>query len=164
MAAVPSTHALGRMIELGDLPRQRDGTGSDSLLLVLFKSIGAATDTTLRNSVTYADLLTAGAVACDFTNYSPKVLGPADRTIGYGTGTAPNYTTPFKSTLTIAQQTWDPAGGAVNNSPVRAALLYRDDPSTALGSCRVLGLCDTSGTAAGGTYSITFGVMTDQAT
>jgi hypothetical protein len=159
VAALPTTHSLGRFVELGELPRQRDGLGTDNLLLVLFKSVGGATDTTIRNCATYADLLTAGLVVCDFTGYAAKVLGPADRTIGTVTGSSP-----YKNTVTVAQQTWNPAGGAVNNNPVKSALLYRPDPSTAIGLCRVLGTCDASGAASGGTYSHTFGVMTDQAT
>lgn len=161
MAAVPSTSALGRFIELADLPRQRDGLGSDSLRLVLLKSVGGATDATLRNCVTFADLTAAGAVECDFSGYSAggKALGPVDRTITPVTGSSP-----YKNQLSIAQQTWNPAGGVTNNSPVKAVLLYRPDSSTPINSCRVLGLCDTSGSASGGTYSVTFGVMTDQAT
>lgn len=161
MAAVPTTYGLGRFIELGDLPLQRDGLGTDNLRLVLAKSVGSATDAILRNCATYQDLLNAGWVECDFTGYTVggKILGPADRTIAYVTGSSP-----YKASLTIAQQTWNPAGGAVNNTPVRSALLYRATTSTPLSACRVLGLCDTSGTAGGGTYSHTFGVMTDQAT
>lgn len=160
MAAVPSTKALGCFIELGALPLQRDGAGTDNLRLVLAKSVGSATDTTLRNCATYADLVTAGWVEADFSGYSTggKLLGPADRTIGYVTTSSP-----YKATLTISQQTWNPAGGAVNNTPVRAALLYQRTTSTPLSACRVLGLCDTTGSAAGGIYSHTFGVMTDQA-
>lgn len=161
MAAVSSTHCLGCFVELGALPLQRDGRGSDSLRLVLAKSVTGATDATLRNCTTYADLVTAGWVECDFSGYTAggKALGPADRTLGYVTGSSP-----YKATLTVAQQTWNPAGGVTNNTPVRSALLYRDDPSTPIASCRVLGLCDTSGAASGGSYSHTFGVMTDQAT
>lgn len=160
MASVPCTYALGRIIELGDLPRTRDGLGSDSLLLALFKSLGAATDTTLRNCATYAAMLTEGAVECDFTNYAVKVLGPADRTIGYVTASSP-----YKATLTINQQMWNPAGGAVNNTAiVKSVLLYRPTTATPIGSCLPLGICDASGGATGGTYSHTFGVLTDQAT
>lgn len=167
MAAVPSTSALGRWAELGELPRQRDALGSDSMRLVLAKSVTGATDTALRNAVTYADLVTAGWIECDFSGYTAggKALGPADRTVTYGTGAGPNYTTPFKTILTIAAQTWNPAGGVTNNTPVKAALLYRPDPTTAITACRVLGTCDTSGNAAsGGTFTCTFSIMTSQAT
>ena len=160
MAALPCTNTgLGRFIELGSLPRQRDGLGTDNLILALFKGVGGATDTTLRNCATYAAMLTAGAVACDFTGYAPKVLGPADCTVSYVTGSSP-----YKAILTVAAQTWNPAGGATNNSPVKSVLLYRNDPATPIGSCLPLGICDCSGSASGGTYTHTFGAMTSQAT
>lgn len=161
MAALPCTvTGLGRMIELGELPRQRDGLGTDHLILALFKSVGAATDTTLRNCVDYASMLTAGAVACDFSGYAPKVLGPADRDITYVT-VGPT----FKAILTIDPQVWNPAGGITNNTPVKGVLLYRPDPATPIGSCRPLGIDDCSGgSAAGGTYTHTFSVSTSSAT
>lgn len=159
--SVPCTVALGRFIELGELPRQRDGLGTDNLVLCLAKSIGAATDTILRNCTTYGAMVTAGWVECDFTNYAPKILGTADRTITITTGSSP-----YKNALSLnATQVWNPAGGAVNNSSiVRAVLLYRPTTGTALSLCKPLGLDTTTGGATGGTYSHAFGVLTDQAT
>jgi len=160
--SVPCTAALGRMVELGDLPRQRDGLGVDHLLLVLLKDIGAATDATLRNCLTFGAMVTLGAVEADFTNYGGgKVLGPADKTTSLFTASSP-----YKGILTIpATQVWNPAGGATNNTAiVRAVLLYRPTTGTPKSSCVPLGLDTTAGGATGGTFSHAFGTLTDQAT
>jgi hypothetical protein len=160
--SVPCTSALGRFVELGDLPRQRDVLGTDNLLLVLLKSIGASTDTILRNCATFGAMLAAGAVEADFTNYNGgKVLGPADKTTTLFTASSP-----YKGILTIpATQVWNPAGGATNNAAiVRAVLLYRPTTGTAKNACMPLGLDTTTGGATGGTFSHAFGVLTDQAT
>lgn len=159
MASLVCTTSLGRFIELGELPRQRDGLGTDNLIMVLAKSVGAATDTILRNCTTYGAMITAGLVECDFTNYAPKILGTSDRTITTVTGSSP-----YKGTLTIpAAQVWNPAGGAVNNSAiVKSVLLYRPTTGTALSLCRPLGFCDAAGGATGGSYTHTFGTLTDQ--
>lgn len=160
--SVPCTSALGRFVELGDLPRQRDGLGTDNLWLVLLKDVSATTDTILRNCATFGAMITAGAVEADFTNYGGgKVLGPSDKTTSLVTGSSP-----YKGILTInATQVWNPAGGATNNAAiVRAVLLYRPTTGTPKNSCMPLGLDTTTGGATGGSFSHAFGVLTDQAT
>lgn len=155
MASVPNTYALGCFIEKGKLA----DAGVGNLVLVLFKSIGSATDTILRNCQTLPAMFTAGAVRCDFSSYADKILGAADVTISYVTGSSP-----YKAILTPATQVWNPAGGAVNNSPVKSALLYRANVSDPESAWFPLGTCDASGTAGGGSYTHTFAPMTDQAT
>lgn len=162
MASVPATQCgLGRFVELGELPRLRDGLGTDALAVCLAKSVGAATDTTLRNCTTWGAMVTAGLVEADFTGYAPKVLGTADRTITYVTASSP-----FKATLTLnANQVWNPAGGATNNAAiVKGVLLYRPTTGTAQSLWRPLGFCDATGGATGGTYTLTFSPLTAQAT
>ena len=162
MASVPATQCgLGRLIELGELPRLRDGLGTDALLVCLAQSVGAATDTILRNCATWGAMVTAGLVEATFSGYAPKVLGTADRTITYVTASSP-----FKATLTLAaNQVWNPAGGATNNAAiVKGILLYRPTAATAQSLWRPLGFCDTTGGATGGTYTLTFSPLTAQAT
>jgi len=163
VTAVPCTYALGRLIELGNLPRQRDGLGTDNLLMVPAKSIGSATDAILRNCRTWADLLAAGVQECNFTGYTAggKVLGPSDVSTGYVTGSSP-----YKAQLSIpTPQLWNPAGGAVNNLAIpKVFLLYRPTPSTLIGSCLHLGMNDAAGGASGTSFSHTFGTLTSQAT
>ena len=162
MASVPCTvTGLGRLLELGDLPRQRDGLGTDSLILCLAQSIGAATDAILRNCTTYGAMITAGWVEATFSNWAPKILGPSDRTITYVTASSP-----YSASLAIpAAQVWNPAGGAVNNNAiVKSVLLYQNAPGVPLSSCVPLGICDATGGATGGSYTHTFGTLTSQAT
>lgn len=161
MASLPSTtHGCGRFIELGQLPRQRDGLGTDNVILVLAQSIGSATDTILRNCDTFAALVTAGVVEANFTNYGEIVLGPTAITISYVTTSSP-----YSASLSIATQTWNPAGGAINNNAiVKSFLLYRPTPTTPTASCYHLGMCDAAGGATGGSYTHTFGTLTSQAT
>ena len=159
--SVPCTAALGRFCELGSLPRQRDGLGTDNLVMCLASSIGSATDTILRNCTTYGAMVTAGWVECTFTNYTAKVLGPSDLTVTSNTASSPYY----NQLALNATQIWNPAGGAINNAAiVRAVLLYRPTPTTPNSSCMPLGLDTTTGGATGGTFSHAFGVLTDQAT
>ena len=163
MASVPATQCgLGRFVELGELPRQRDGLGTDNLAVTLASSVGAATDTTLRNCTTWGAMVTAGVVECTFTGYAPKILNPADRTITYVTASSP-----FKATLTLNNPVvWNPAGGAVNNPTiVKGFLLYRPTTGTAQSLWRPLGFCDAAGgVAAGGSYTLTFSPLTASAT
>lgn len=157
--SVVCTPALGRFCELGDLPRQRDSLGTDNLILLLASSIGAATDTILRNCLTYAAMVTAGWVEATFTNYGGgKVLGPSDKVTSLQTASSP-----YQAFLSIpATQVWNPAGGAINNPAiVRAVLLYRQTPSTPNSACMPLGLDTTAGGATGGTFSHAFGLLTD---
>lgn len=157
--SVPCTPALGRFVELGDLPRQRDGLGTDNLLFVLLQSIGAATDSILRNCLTFGAMITAGAVEATFTNYNGgKVLGPSDKVTSLQTATSP-----YQGFLSIpATQVFNPAGGAINNNAiVRAVLLYRPTTGTPKASCMPLGLDITAGGATGGTFSHVFGLLTD---
>lgn len=154
MASAPSTHAQGCFIQLG----KQVIAGSGNLILVLFKSVGAATDTTLRNCQSLTALLAAGAVRCDFTGYADWVMTGADFTVTYQT------TTPFKAILTPAAKVWNPAGGATNNSPVKSALLHRASGGDPESAWFPLGICDASGTAGGGSYTYTFGPLTSQST
>lgn len=162
MASIPfTTTGCGRFVELGSLPRQRDGLGTDNLILVLAQGLGSATDAILRNCTTYGAMITAGWVEATFTNYSPKVLGPSDLSVTYVTGASP-----YSASLSlVSAQVWNPAGGAVNNSAiVKSALLYRPTPTTPLSSCTGLGLCDATGGATGGSYTHTFGTLTSSST
>lgn len=162
MSSVPfTTTGCGRFCELGSLPRQRDGLGTDSLILCLAQSIGSATDAILRNCTSYAALVSAGWVEATFTNYAPKVLGPSDLSVTFVTGSSP-----YSASLSIpAAQVWNPAGGAINNPAiVKSVLLYRPTPTTALSACAGLGLCDATGGATGGSYTHTFGTLTSSST
>lgn len=155
MANNVSTIALGRFCQLAI----EASAGSGDLVLVLFKSVGAATDTTMRNAATLAALTALGLVECDFSSYTRKVLsgGGAD----YSTATID--TTNFTRTLTFVAKVWNPAGGVTNNNPIKSTVVYRPSAGSADSACIPLGVYDATGSAAGGTYSHTPGTLTDDA-
>jgi hypothetical protein len=131
--------------------------GNGDLVLVLFKSVGSATDTTMRNAQTLAALTGLGLVECDFSSYARKVLaGGSDYSIA-------TNTTTFTQTITFVAKVWNPAGGVTNNSPVKATVVYRPTPGSADSACTPLGVYDATGSASGGTYSFTPGALVDDA-
>lgn len=154
MANNVSTSALGRFIQLA----MEASAGTGDLVLVLFKSVGAATDTTMRNAATLAALTGLGLVECDFSSYARKVLsgGGADYSIAINTTT-------FTQTLTFVAKVWNPAGGVTNNSPLKSTVVYRPTAGSADSACIPLGVYDATGSAAGGTYSHTPGALVDDA-
>lgn len=138
MANLVSTYAKGRFVEKALLP-----LGTDNLLIVLFKSSGLPTDTNLRNYQTLAAAISGGAVEADFTNYARKVLTTSDITVSYNTST-------FSASVDIADQTWNAAGGAVNNTLGKLLIAYR--PTSASPDSAVLPLKweDYTGSTTGG--------------
>lgn len=65
MANSIATYALGAFVQLSAMAK----AGTGDIVLILYKSVGAATDTTMRNCQTVAALASAGLVECDFTGY-----------------------------------------------------------------------------------------------
>ncbi len=126
------------------------------LVLVLFKSVGSATDTQMRNALTLAELTALGLVECDFSSYARKVLSGSDFSVA-------TDTTNFKQTLSFVTQVWNPAGGVTNNSPVKSTVVYRPTSGSADSACLPLGVYDATGSAAGGTYSHKPGDLLDDA-
>lgn len=153
MANLANTYTLGAAVELAD--QVTAGTGQ--LVLVMFKSVGAATDTIMRNCQKLSDLTTAGLVECDFTNYARKVMAS-----GTDFSVAVNTTT-FTRTITFGTLTYNPAGGVTNNSPIKSAICYRPASGSADTAYRILETCDATGSASGGTYSHVPGVYGDDA-
>lgn len=155
MASVPTTCALGCFIERG----RQVKAGNGQLVLVLAKSIGAATDSILRDCDTLDAMITAGLVLADFTGYAPKILGAPDFDIQQVKGTSPR-----RQSLVPSMQVWNPAGGGIQNTPVKSVLLHRADTGTPQIDWFPLGINDASGgTAAGGSYSHTFAPLNSQA-
>ncbi len=103
--------ALGRWMHYVGLA----ATGTGTLTVVLLRS--AQVDGLLREHDTLAAVLAAsGTVEADFTGYSRKTV-----TTGIATTVvdASNWTN-----ATIPAQTWNPAGGAVNNTLVKLLVCY----------------------------------------
>lgn len=153
IANTPCTYTLGAFIELAN--QATAGTGQ--LVCILAKSVGAATDTTLRNCQFFSAMTTAGLVECDFSSYARKVLSSGtDYSVAYNTTT-------FTATITFGALVWNPAGGVTNNSPVKGVVCWRPSSGAADTAYRPLGVWDATGSAAGGTYSFTPGTLSDDA-
>lgn len=89
---------------------------NDALVVVLLKT--AAAEATLKDQDDLATILSGGSVEADFTNYARKTLTSATSTVD---------DTNDRLDVSIANQTWTTAGGATNNSLVRALICYDGD-------------------------------------
>lgn len=130
MGNIISNYAKGRFIEWATLP-----VGGDNIIVILFKAAGLPTDATLKNAQYLSDAVAAGAVIADFTNAARKVLSAVDITISVNTGTG-------VATFDISDQTWNSAGGAVNNSLGKFGVFYRKTSSDADTAIRCISFHD----------------------
>lgn len=101
---------------------------NSALVVVLLKTVEA--DATLQDYDTLGDLLAAGGgtanVECDFTNYARKILTNGDLS-------APTVDDTGNEQYSDApDQTYTAAGGATNNTIVKALICY--DPDTTGGT------------------------------
>lgn len=97
-------------------------TGSDNIVLVLMQSAGLQADATLAGYSNLGTLLAAASDEATFTNYSRIVLSTsAPITISVGTGVS----------VAIPSQTWNSAGGAVNNTLGALLTCYRPTSGSA---------------------------------
>jgi hypothetical protein len=122
---------------------------------VLLQSTGLPADTTLVNYQNLGAML-AVANEANFSNYTRMTLGASSIQIVYVTNTNPT-----KVTVNFATQTWNSAGGAVNNTITKVALIYQPNPSSADADCLVLATLDYSGTTTGGAFIVTLGTISD---
>lgn len=97
------------------------GVGNAALILVLLRV--AEADDTLNNHDTLAAVLAGSNTEADFTNYARKTISAATVTVD---DTANDVKVDF------ADQTWVDAGGAANNTLVKALVCY--DPDTTSGT------------------------------
>ena len=103
--------AKGRIAHYGTLPAT-----NDAFILVLFKVIQA--DDTLNNYDDLAAIKAAANTECDFTNYARKVISSVTVTV--------DDTNNWVDVI-IGNQVYANAGGATNNSIVKAVLCYDAD-------------------------------------
>lgn len=131
--------------------------GTDAVVVVLVQNTALPADTTLVNYLNLGALLGAGAATeASFTNYARVSLT---------TGISIAYTTvssPTKVTVAFPPQTWNAAGGALNNTISRVVLAYQPTTSTPDSGCLVLATQDYSGTTTGGALVVALGTITDQ--
>jgi hypothetical protein len=146
-----NTFAKGRFVEKCMLP-----LGTDSILVVLLQNTGLPADTTLVNAQNLQAIFTAGALEATFTNYTRMSLTSQSINISYTTNT-----TPTQVTVSFAEQTWNAAGGAVNNTISKVVLAYQPTPSSQDLDCLVLATLDYTGTTTGGAFIVTLGILSD---
>lgn len=132
-------------------------TGTDQLFVVLLQSTGLPVDATLVNYQNLGAML-AVANEATFTNYTRYPLASSNITIAYNTVSNPTkVTVSFTPTPLI----WNSAGGALNNTITKVALVYQPTVSTPDSGCLVLATLDYSGTTTGGALQVTLGTLSD---
>lgn len=151
MSSLINTYAKGRFVEKCMLPLG----GTDTIGVVLLQNTGLPADTTLVNYQNLGAML-AVANEATFSNYTRMTLGSSSISIVYTTGTNPT-----KVTVNFSTQTWNSAGGAVNNTISKVVLVYQPNPSSADADCLVLATLDYSGTTTGGAFIVTLGTISD---
>lgn len=130
--------------------------GTDSIIVALIQSSGLPADTTLVNCQSLQAVWTAGAQEATFTNYQRMSLGPSSVLVTYNTSSSPTSVS-----VSFAIQTWNAAGGAVNNTISKVALAYQPTATTPDSGCMVLATLDYAGTTTGGAFVVTLGTLTD---
>ena len=122
MASITFNIAKGKVNAYTERVVNNDPANS-ALVVVLLKTVQA--DATLLDYDTLGDILAAGGgtanVECDFTNYSRRVLTDADLS-------APTVDDTGNEQYSDApDQTYTAAGGAANNTIVKALICYDSD-------------------------------------
>lgn len=131
--------------------------GTDAITVILLQNTALPIDTTLVNYLNLGALLAPGAATeANFTNYS-RVSLTSGISIAYTT-----VSSPTKVTVAFPPQTWNAAGGALNNTISKVVLAYRPTSGSTDASCLVLATQDYSGTTTGGALVVALGTLTDQ--
>lgn len=151
MSSLVNTYAKGRYVEKCTLP-----LGTDNIMVVLLQNTGLAADSTLVNFQSLGALLAGTSQEATFSNYNRTNLTSSSILITRNTGSSPTSVT-----VSFAQQVWASAGGAVNNTISKVALVYQPSGGTPDTGCLVLATLDYSGTTTGGAFDVTLGTLTD---
>jgi hypothetical protein len=151
MSSLCNTYAKGRFVE-----KCMEPLGTDHILVVLLQNTGLPADATLVNCQNLGAVFTAGATEATFTNYARMALTSSAITISYNTSASPTSVT-----VSFSAQTWNAAGGAVNNTISKVVLAYQPTATTADSGCLVLATLDYSGTTTGGALTVSLGTLTD---
>lgn len=130
--------------------------GTDSIMVVLLQNTGLAVDATLVNFQSLGALLAGTSQEATFSNYARTNLSSSSILITHNTGSSPTSVT-----VSFSLQVWNSAGGALNNTISKVALVYQPTGSTADTGCLVLATLDYSGTTTGGALQVTLGTLTD---
>jgi hypothetical protein len=150
LSSLANTYAKGRYVEKCTLP-----LGTDNIMVVLLQNTSLPADTTLVNYQNLGAML-AVAVEATFSNYARANLSSSSILITRSTSSSPTSVT-----VSFAQQIFASAGGALNNTISKVALVYQPTSSTPDSGCLILATLDYSGTTTGGELIVTLGTLTD---
>lgn len=151
MTSQISTYAKGRFVDRCDLL-----LGTDTIGVTLLQTTGLAGDTTLVNCQ-YLSALLAVSQEATFTNFTRMFLTKSSVQIAYNTTSSPTSVA-----VSFATQTWNSAGGALNNNIAKVVLFYQPTSATPDSQCLVLATLDYTGSTTGGAFGpITIGTLTD---
>lgn len=134
MANFVFDYALGRWVNKYSLP-----VGGDSIIVVLLQSSGLQSDATLTGYQYLSQVFSAGNLEATFTSYARKVNTS-------GITVTPGATT----TAALANQVWNAAGGATNNSLGALLTCYKPTSISADSSIELLTKHDFVASTTGG--------------
>lgn len=129
--------------------------GTDNVMVVLLQNTSLPADTLLVNYQSLSAML-AVAQEATFSNYARTNLTSSSILITHNTSGSPTSTT-----VSFSQQVWASAGGALNNTISKVALVYQPTSATPDSGCLILATLDYSGTTTGGAFDVTLGTLTN---
>ena len=113
--------ALGR---IGELARNvASGSPTNSAIVVVLLKAQEGTEDNMLSRATLSEVLANGSTEANFTNYARKNVTGSDVSVLVDS-------TNNRATVTIPNQLYTNAGGALNNSLVAALICYDDDTTS----------------------------------
>jgi hypothetical protein len=134
MANFVFEYAYGRWIDKYSLP-----VGGDNILVVLVQSSGLPSDGTLAGYQYLSQVWSGGGVEATFTNYTRQSVT-----------TGITITVGATTTVDIANQVWNSAGGATNNTLGALLTCYQPTSISTDSSILLLTKHDFAATTTGG--------------
>ncbi len=145
----PFNIVKGRAVEFWNRVDNNDPATSRFVIVL---ATGAATDATLQDFDTLADVLgDPGVTEANFTNYTRKFLTDADVTFPGPDDTNNRYD------VTLPDQTWTAAGGTTDNTLTRLFVCYDASGSGPDSAIVPIGFNDFAVTTNGGDLTADFG-------
>lgn len=99
-----------------------DGNDPANSALIVVLLSAAESDSTLQDYDTLAALLAGSNTEATFTNYARKVITDSDGSLAVAVDDTNN-----RADADFSDQTWSTAGGATNNTLVKAIICYDSD-------------------------------------
>lgn len=142
MANFPARYAGGRWVQWFALEN-----AGEAILAIPFHSSGLQADSTLRQHQYLSQVLAAGNIEANFTNYSRKVMAQADFSVVTAAGTG------ITTVSVVNVPSWAGAGGAVNSTFGKWGWFYRKNAGDADSAIRCAYWHDFTGGTSGATLT-----------